>query len=171
DYKGSSFGATHGYGYGSQAGLDDHVSPEAIAAEDHTTFDHTYDIWKTGGGTDPFIDHGTGSPFFITDWTVCGGGNCLGAKSSTPLEYYVATPNLDAQDRRDTLWFWTTSHADGRDEYCYTGNSHVRPMMQILDSDGNFHGWVGVEAFINQTQPSQGAYGDYFGVMEITRFP
>lgn len=62
---------------------------------------------------------------------------------------------------------WRTGNADGRGEYCYTGNSHVKPMMEIIDSAGVLHGWVGVEASINQTSPSQGAMGDDIGVFAI----
>lgn len=32
-----------------------------------------------------------------------------------------------------------------RGETCYTGDSHARPMLQVIDDAGSFHGWVGVE--------------------------
>lgn len=54
--------------------------------------------------------------------------------------------------------------------YCYTGDSHVKPMLQIVDSDGGFHGWAGVEASLNQTVPDQGANADDIGVFEISEF-
>lgn len=82
-------------------------------------------------------------------------------------QYYVSRPNTTSTDRRDTLWHWFTANADGRGEYCYTGNSHVKPLLQIVDSDGVFHGWVGVEASINQTSPTQGTSADDIGVLAI----
>jgi hypothetical protein len=51
-----------------------------------------------------------------------------------------------------------TAVADARGEHCYTGNSHVKPMLQIIDNAGGFHGWVAVEASLNQTSPSQGTW-------------
>ena len=61
--------------------------------------------------------------------------------------------------RRDTLWHWRTQHAIDRGEYCYTGGSHVKPLMQIIDEAGRFHGWVGMEASLNQSAPAQGTSG------------
>lgn len=168
EFLDASFGATHGFGYGSNADHSERATPEEIHAEDHTEFNHRYYLWKTEGTTDPIIDEGSGGPFWMTDWEVCGGGDCLGGLSDTTTEYYVSHPHLGADDRRDTLWHWRTHLADDRGEYCYTGNSHVKPMMQIIDSNGNFHGWVGVEAFINHTTDN-GAYDDHFGVFEIAR--
>ncbi|NED93871.1 hypothetical protein G1H11_00895 [Phytoactinopolyspora alkaliphila] len=36
-------------------------------------------------------------------------------------------------------------------------------MLQIVDDNGGFHGWVGVEASLNETVPAQGAYADDIG--------
>ncbi|MFI6104263.1 hypothetical protein [Streptomyces sp. NPDC051310] len=33
-----------------------------------------------------------------------------------------------------------------RSEKCCTGNSHVKPMLQVIDDSGTFRGGVGVEA-------------------------
>lgn len=44
----------------------------------------------------------------------------------------------------------TTQHDDA--QTCYNGNYHIRPMLQIIDDDGLFHGWVGVEASLYQAQ-------------------
>ena len=48
---------------------------------------------------------------------------------------------------------------------CYTGNSHVRPMMQIIDDDGEWHGWVGVEA-----SKGYDVQGDYIAVFRKADF-
>lgn len=52
-------------------------------------------------------------------------------------------------DRRDTHWHWCSClsiNSAYKEEFCYKGNSHVKPMLQILDDNGQFRGWVGVEA-------------------------
>lgn len=166
-FRGTNFGATHGFGYGSNAEWSTRASMAQIAATDHSRFNHNYYLWKTNSSGVPYIDHGEGSPFWIRNWTRCASSRCLGARSSNPTEYYLSTANTTSTDRRDTIWHWVTANADGRGEYCYTGNSHVKPMMQIIDSDGGFHGWVAVEASLNQTVPSQGTKGDDIGVFII----
>ncbi|MFS8098881.1 hypothetical protein LFM09_17270 [Lentzea alba] len=74
-----------------------------------------------------------------------GGGSAINDRS---IQNYIQ--RIASGDRRDTWWSWCTCltrNPDGTDkEKCYTGNSHVKPMLQILDDDGEFHGWVGVEA-------------------------
>ncbi|APU15768.1 MULTISPECIES: hypothetical protein [Actinoalloteichus] len=167
-FRGSSFGATHGYGYGSNAAWSDRASMAEIAAYDHTALDHDYHLWKTDAGT-PYLDEGSGSPFWMRDWQRCDSARCLGGRTPA-TEYYLATANPTATDRRDTLWHWRTALADGRGEHCYTGNSHVKPMMQIIDSDGGFHGWVAVEASLNETVPDQGTSADDIGVFQISAF-
>lgn len=170
EYRDSSYGATHGFGYGSSAQWGDRASMSDIAAFDHGKFEHEYYLWKTDNG-DPYVDEGSGSPFWMRDWTECAGGDCLGGKNggdSDGTEYYLSKPNSDSSDRRDTLWHWRTELADGRGEYCYTGNSHVKPMMQVIDSDGGFHGWVGVEASLSQTSP--GTDSDDLGIFRISEF-
>lgn len=168
-FRGSSFGATHGWAYGSNAAWSARASMAQIDAYDHTKLNHDYYLWKTDNGT-PYLDHGEGNPFWITNWTPCSGGRCLGAVSSQATSYYLSRPNATATDRRDTIWHWRHSLADGRGEVCYTGNSHVKPMLQIVDEDGTFHGWVGVEASLNQTVPAQGTSADDIGVFRIAEF-
>ncbi|NUW36013.1 hypothetical protein HTZ77_32025 [Nonomuraea sp. SMC257] len=70
-----------------------------------------------------------------------GGGTRANISS---IQYYLTT--ISKSDRRDTLWHWCTCLAMERGEFCYTGNSHVKPLMQIIDDTGAFRGWVGVEA-------------------------
>ncbi|MQA08116.1 MAG: hypothetical protein GEU98_06090 [Pseudonocardiaceae bacterium] len=165
-FKASSYGASHGFGYGSNARWDQRASMERIAGFDHTTLKHNYHLWKTDNGT-PYLDEGFGNPFWRTEWARCDGTRCLGGKNPE-TEYYLSTANDSSTDRRDTIWHWRTELADGRGEHCYTGNSHVKPMLQIVDSDGGFHGWVAVEASLSQT--SSGTDADDIGVFEISEF-
>jgi hypothetical protein len=169
----NNFGMTYGFGYGSNAGWDARVSAEQIAAIDHETLVHRYHLWKTSEvSEDPYIDEGDGDPPWVTDWTECGGGECLGAVTDggtdppSPSEHYVAPASAPADHRRDAYWHWRRSHADDQGRYCYNGNSHVKPMLQIVDDNGAFHGWVGVEASLNQTT-NNGPYDDDIGIFRI----
>ncbi|MEU7874777.1 hypothetical protein [Dactylosporangium sp. NPDC049140] len=161
----NSFGATVGFGYGSNAAWTTRASTQQLSMVDTSRLIHDYYLWKTDNGT-PYVDHGDGSPFWNRDWTPCAGGRCLGGVTSG-TQYYLSRPNTTATDRRDTIWHWRTVLADARGETCYTGNSHVKPMLEIVDSDGVFHGWVGVEASINQSVPAQGTSADDIGVFTI----
>jgi len=169
-FRRTSFGATHGFGYGSNAEWDTRASMPQVAAADHTRFRHTYHLWKTDPNRVPYIDHGSGAPFWVTNWSVCDGGQCLGHRNvgQHPTEYYLSRPNTVSAGRRDTLWHWWTQHAIDRGEYCYTGGSHVKPLMQIIDDAGRFHGWVGVEGSLNQSAPEQGTSADDIGVFVIS---
>jgi hypothetical protein len=40
-------------------------------------------------------------------------------------------------------------------------------MLEIVDNDGVLHGWVGVEASLNQTVPAEGTSADDIGVFVI----
>ncbi|MEU6715791.1 hypothetical protein ABZ897_30365 [Nonomuraea sp. NPDC046802] len=167
-YRGSSFGATHGYGYGSNATWSTRASMAQLAAFDHGKLKHNYHLWKTDAGT-PYLDEGAGKPFWTLSWQRCSSGRCLGSRNPS-TDYYLSTANATSTDRRDTIWHWRRALADARGETCYTGNSHVKPMLQIIDSAGGFHGWVAVEASLNQSSPSEGTSADDIGVFEISEF-
>ncbi|MGX7674166.1 hypothetical protein [Plantactinospora sp. DSM 117369] len=169
----NNFGATHGFGNGSNAGWDARRPLSAIATTDWSRYVHRYHLWKTSeASAAPYIDTGDGSPFWLRSWNVCSGGQCIAgetgaAGTATATEYYIAPANSPTGHRRDTLWGWRLKHAMDRGETCYTGNSHVKPMLQVVDDNGVFHGWVGVEASLNQTVPAQGALADDIGVFRI----
>ncbi|MFB4311722.1 hypothetical protein [Actinomadura sp. GTD37] len=168
----NDLGATHGFGNGSNAAWSARVPADAVAAADHSAFVHRYSLWKTDSGQ-AYIDHGDGSPFWVTRWDVCGDRRCLGARThprGAPAHtvYYIAPAGTASDDRRDTLWHWRTTLADARHETCYTGNSHVKPMIQIVDDAAGFRGWVGVEASLNQST-SEGPDADDIGVFRILR--
>ncbi len=52
-----------------------------------------------------------------------------------------------------------------------TGNSHVKPMLQILDDNAQFRGWVGVEASFqpSRTIPNPRA-DDMLSAFRVTDF-
>lgn len=171
ELAGNNFGATHGYGNGSNAGWSARASAATLVAVDHAKLVHRYDLWKTNGEhAKPYIDHGDGGPFWVTGWSKCRGGSCLGARTggaATGTEYYLAPASSPTGHRRDTLWHWRTNLADSRGEHCYTGGSHVKPMIQIIDDEGVFHGWIGVEGSLNVSSPASGVLGDDIGVFRI----
>ncbi|MFC4909505.1 hypothetical protein [Actinomadura gamaensis] len=131
------------------ASWNSRIPASTIASADRSQFVHTYFLWKTNRdatGYHGYIDRGDGT---------------------IRTAYYVAPASSPPTHRRDTLWHWHTDLADARNETCYTGNSHVKPMIQVVDDNGAFRGWVGVEVSLNETTPA-GAYDDDIGVFRIT---
>ncbi|MGP3965981.1 hypothetical protein ACTWPT_59605 [Nonomuraea sp. 3N208] len=70
-----------------------------------------------------------------------GGGTRTNVSS---IQYYLT--KVSNHDRRDTLWHWCTCLAMESKKFCYSGNSHIKPLLQIIDDKGAFRGWVGAEA-------------------------
>ncbi|MET9951580.1 hypothetical protein ABZ135_08525 [Streptomyces sp. NPDC006339] len=152
--------ATTGYAYGSNAALTTRRAMTTVQAHPaRITLQGTswaHDVTKPIGGT---FGHTQFRTCETTTWcltllqpsssTACqktgcphyGGGT---TPNITSIQYYLQ--KLANTDRRDTLWHWCTCLAMERNETCYTGNSHVKPMYQVIDDTGTFRGWVGVEA-------------------------
>jgi hypothetical protein len=166
-YRGNSFGATNGFGYGSDAAWNAPASIPQIDNANWAGMIFNYYTWNTDSSGTPYIDHSDSGRFWNLNWTPCTGGRCVGG-TTTKNQYYISRPNIVSTDRRDTFWYWRTANADSRGEYCYTGNSHVKPGLEIIDNDGVLHGWVGVEASLNQTVPSQGTSADDIGVFQLS---
>lgn len=74
----------------------------------------------------------------------CRAGCVAPYDGDTSIQYYIQ--QMSSFDRRDTFWHWCTCLAQGAECYPPDGNSHVKPMLQILDDRGQWRGWVGVEA-------------------------
>ncbi len=175
ELTGNNFGATLGFGNGSNAPWTARVPATVIAAAQHAELVHRYYLWKTRyspeTGYTGYIDHGDGAPFWVRKWNRCDGDQCLGAQTTsnagaTHTAYYISPADAPAGHRRDALWHWHIELADARNEDCYTGNSHVKPMIQVVDDDGGFHGWVGVEASLNQSTKA-GVNDDDIGIFRI----
>ncbi|KJK44603.1 hypothetical protein UK23_28895 [Lentzea aerocolonigenes] len=99
-----------------------------------------------------------------------GGGSAINDRS---IQNYVQ--RISSGDRRDTWWHWCTCltrKSNGSDiEKCYSGNSHVKPMLQILDDDGDFHGWVAVEgSFYPHNDIPDPRESDMLTVLRISDF-
>ncbi|MEU1389196.1 MULTISPECIES: hypothetical protein [unclassified Nonomuraea] len=161
DLKGSSL-ATHGYGYGSNAAIGTRRAMSSVRAFPGSL---RQDLTSWASGT---LVNSANQPFGHSSFRACksttscltylqpssrgacqksggcpkyGGGTRANVSS---IQYYLTT--ISKSDRRDTLWHWCTCLAMERGEFCYTGNSHVKPLMQIIDDTGAFRGWVGAEA-------------------------
>ncbi|GGT05246.1 hypothetical protein ACFFV7_40505 [Nonomuraea spiralis] len=154
--------ATHGYGYGSNASPATRRAMSSVRAFPGSL---RQDLTSWASGT--LVNSGN-QPFGHSSFRACASAtSCLtylqpssrgacqksggcpkyggGTKANvSSIQYYLTT--ISKSDRRDTLWHWCTCLAMERGEFCYTGNSHVKPLMQIIDDSGAFRGWVGVEA-------------------------
>ena len=178
--------ALYGYAYGSNATLSTRRAMSSVKA-----FAGTLRLDQVGWSGDA-VGTSFGQVFGHTSFTNCttvtwcltylqptssgacqasggcphyGGGTAANVSS---IQYYIQ--KLSNTDRRDTLWHWCTCLAMERGEFCYTGNSHVKPMMQIIDDTGAFRGWVGVEAsFYNSSSPDP-RRSDMLSVFRFTDF-
>ncbi|WP_188191997.1 hypothetical protein [Nonomuraea sp. SYSU D8015] len=174
--------ATNGYGYGSNASISTRRAMSSVKAfpgslrQDLTS-------WASGklvtSGNQPF---GHSAFRACSATTSCltylqpssrgacqksggcpkyGGGTRPNISS---IQYYLTM--ISKSDRRDTLWHWCTCLAMERDQFCYTGNSHVKPLMQIIDDTGAFRGWVGAEASFSTSSRAT----DMLAVLRISDF-
>jgi hypothetical protein len=161
DFK-YNFRAQYGFGYGSNAGLDARRSLSTVRQTYAGTLRQDWVSWRSSG-----VTSGTQSPgVVLRDWAACTVStwcitflqresqfcSCPGFPTVKSLQHYIT--RVGTFDRRDTWWHYCTCHPMGRNEFCYTGNSHIKPLLQILDDNGAFRGWVGVETSYNNQQRS-----------------
>lgn len=174
--------ATAGYAYGSNTPLSTRRQMASVQSFPGTLL-LDYSSWDHG-----VIDHKEALPYEIgkyrtcstTSWCLtyllpeatkaCRSG-CLAGNTDFSVQNYIV--RVSNNDRRDTHWQWCsclTKSRDGtKDEKCYARNSHVRPMLQILDDDARFRGWVGVEASFNPVNPDPRA-GDMLWAFRVSDF-
>ncbi|MFJ8665589.1 hypothetical protein [Streptomyces sp. NPDC093600] len=174
--------ATTGYGYGSNAALTTRRAMTTVQAHPSTIrlqgTSWAKDATAPSSGA---FHHENFRTCETTTWcltylqptssTACqkeggcpnyGGGT---ASNISSIQYYLQ--KLSNTDRRDTLWHWCTCLAVERNERCYTGNSHVKPMYQIIDDTGTFRGWVGVEASYYPGNITDPRGSDMFSVFRL----
>ncbi|MFD0478374.1 hypothetical protein ACFQ0B_66955 [Nonomuraea thailandensis] len=76
---------------------------------------------------------------------------------------------ITGKDRRDTHWHWCTCLAKG--SQCHKGNSHVYPLLQVIDDQGGWRGWVGVEAsFYPYTDVTDPRRNDMLSVFRVAEW-
>jgi len=167
---GDTYSITGGFGYGSNASLAQ-TSKAPMSTVRATQRSYLYEAQSWHGKT--ITNSGRGAPgsgsFTVgPDWNACTDGSCLGyvqynahcdeasccglpsapgyaacvqklADSGNRRFYYLTG---DLGGRRNSYEFWCECLSyDG----CYLLNSHVRPMLQVIDDAGTFQGWVGAE--------------------------
>jgi hypothetical protein len=116
------------------------------------------------------------------EWNLCDDGSCLGHvqynAGCSPASCCVAGPGyeacaqhlIDSGDRRfyylsdafggrrNTYEFWCECLSYER---CYLANSHVRPLLQVIDDAGAFQGWVGAEVSPDRSGARE-PHGEYY---------
>ena len=178
--------ALYGYGYGSNAGLGERRAMSSVLAFPGTlkqdivswskdqvgvsggqTFGHT--AFRSCDVTTQCITYlqpsSTGACQASGGCPTYGGGTSY---NITSIQYYIV--KMSSFDRRDSLWHWCTCLALERNEFCYTGNSHVKPMLQIIDDTGAFRGWVGAEASFYPSSSGDPRFSDMISVFRLTDF-
>ncbi|MFC0534047.1 hypothetical protein [Phytohabitans kaempferiae] len=178
--------ALYGYGYGSNAGLSERRAMSSVLAfpgvlkqdlvswskdqvgQSHgQTFGHT--AFRGCDVTTQCLTYL--QPSSSGACQASGGCPTYGGGTSyniTSIQYYLV--KMSSYDRRDNLWHWCTCLALERNEFCYTGNSHVKPMLQIIDDLGAFRGWVGAEASFYPSSSGDPRYSDMISVFRLTDF-
>jgi hypothetical protein len=183
--------ANYGYAYGSNAPLTARRAMESVKAytgelkQDQVNWAHDKTTPTEGGAfTLPAFRSCSTTTWCLTYLApnavnACkNSGGCVGTGGDSDigdrsLQNYIV--QVSSGDRRDTHWHWCTCltrNKNGTDrEACYSGNSHVKPMMQIIDDDSGFRGWVGVEASFYPFQDIQDPReSDMLSVFRITDF-
>lgn len=188
----SSYSATYGIGYGSNATFDSTTRASMTQLRTDGRYNArrytgTFVVAKTGivaresTGGDWWFGSGIqtpGNPNHNNPWQVCANGACLGwNQHRTGCDCGTAWPDKDriwyiaevGGGRRNTEWYWCQCLAQSA--ACYAANSHPRPLLQIVDDAGTFQGWVGVEAFthVNAStlQPDSDWPAGYWGVFDM----
>jgi hypothetical protein len=161
---GSNYGANVGQGYGSNVRSTVAVPMNQIPKKKdvgRTAFNaYDQDTGKlvSGAGT-------SGIDLTQPQWQQCS-TNCLSAafvitdpksKACTAckpgeqraIRYYLASEG----GRKNFYEHFCTCLLQGKNK-CFSGGSHLKPQLQVIDDAGKFRGWVGVEA--QQRVPQRG---------------
>lgn len=154
---GAGYTATAGYGFGSNASFSVSASmAQLMLPENKVNYPYAYTGIHAGA-----LTSGT-STLGLTNFDACQDGRCLGATSrrapgrgctyyppgdsatEATINYYFAQ---FAGDRRNAYehWFRCLGYRPNTGQTCYKLNSHVKPLIQVIDDAGRFRGWVGAE--------------------------
>jgi hypothetical protein len=166
---GPGYSATGGYGFGSNASFAANATAADLMQPDNKVAYH----WEYKGISAGKLTAGTSS-LDLSVFSQCQDGRCLGATSksapgngctyyppgdsptSATINYYMAH---FAGDRRDAYehWFRCLGYNPTTGQTCYKLNSHVKPMLQVIDDAGRFRGWVGAETSYKTTADGNSA--------------
>jgi hypothetical protein len=143
----STYGATHGWSWGSTRGFSSYATIAEMEAH-------------SGTYTGPFQQNNWGSSasgttsLNLAGFSMCN-GSCLNQTTAT-TKSYLAGPN----NSRKT--FYNRQRFDVDPSNCIgSGGGHLNPLLQIIDDDGMFRGWVGVEASLYSEQPGSAIVAIY----------
>ncbi|MGW0519721.1 hypothetical protein [Crossiella sp. NPDC003009] len=167
---GSNYGANVGQGYGSNASNDLAIPMNEVPKKAYRgRFAHNFFVQSTGK-----LSSGTGASkidLALDGWKQCN-GNCLSglfdagpnACTACPdgkpgkIRYYMASEG----GRKNFYEHFCTCLVQGGSTPCYTGGSHRKPQLQVIDDAGKFRGWVGIEA--QHREPRRGTLGVHWHV-------
>jgi hypothetical protein len=168
-----SYSITYGIGYGSNFSLaatskatmtQVRARPESFLLEGQA---------ENGGNISSYT-RGQNGGLNMSGWNVCDDGSCLGNvqynAGCSPASCCPAGAGYDAcvqklNDSGNRRFYYMTGDFGGRrNSYtywceclsynaCYTLNSHIKPLLQVVDDTGTFQGWVGVEVSPDRTTP------------------
>lgn len=153
----------HGWGVGSNAPANRGVSLSRVHASQ----------WITG----PFVENAYSRTTKLSwiglsarDYRLCPGGTCLQGTKMTAGDrttwYHSYLAGNPAVDGRKVYWNNQTGavqHLESPNSTCISasGGGHTNALLQALDDDGNFVGFVGVEASLNQRKYGQAVVAAY----------
>ncbi|ALG08391.1 hypothetical protein AOZ06_17060 [Kibdelosporangium phytohabitans] len=160
---GSGFTATAGYGFGSNAPFSASASAsDLMLPENKVNYSYRYSGISKG-------QLGSGSSSMsLPVYKQCRDARCIGtatktaagagctyyppgeSKENTTINFYLASI---AGDRRNAYehWYRCLGYRPSTGQTCYKMNSHVKPLIQVIDDNGGFRGWVGAETSFSST--------------------
>ncbi len=160
-------GGARGWGIGSNAGPDAAVDLGTIYASQRLYGPLAQNAYGT-----PTEDLFSG--WHAPDYQRCASGLCMSGvgvtapdKRSWFSSYLAANPKVDG---RKVYWNNQTGvvqqlEAPGSECISANGGGHTDALLQALDDDGRFVGWVGVEASLNKRRPGQAVVGAFAMVL------
>ena len=175
-----SYSLTYGIAFGSNASLaqTSKATPAQIKA---TTETYLLEGQSVSNNTIGSYTRGASGGLTMSGWNLCDDGSCMGTvqnnagcspASCCPAgpDYEACAARLAAVNRR--FYYLTNAYGGRRNSYeywceclsydaCYTRNSHVKPMLQVIDDGGVFRGWVGAEVSPDRTAPRSPAGEPY----------
>jgi hypothetical protein len=159
----SARGAAYGWGVGSNAPAAKGVSLSTVYAAN----------WITG----PFAENAyTPTTRLLSvgwsaqDYTLCPGGTCMQGRSMTAGDrstwyhsYFAANAAVDG---RKVYWNnqrGVVQQLENPNSFCISasGGGHTNALLQAIDDNGRFVGFVGVEASLNQKKYGQAVVAAY----------
>ncbi|MFI9388322.1 hypothetical protein [Kutzneria sp. NPDC052558] len=187
ELTGDTYSITGGIGYGSNASLAQ-TSKAPMSTVRATS--HGYQLEGQAENGRQITNWTRGHSGALTvgpTWNICDDGSCLGyvqtGSGCDPSSCCPKDGNYDAcvkkiTDTGDRRFYYLTGDLGGRRnsyefwceclsyDQCYIGNSHVRPLLQVIDDSGAFQGWVGAEVSPDRSGTRTPA-GEYYSAFAL----